>query len=98
MDGLARRPGVAYRDSFFEGGQLTAEEPQSLQIGNGIPAAGFPYTGILQGSPVDGAIIAGAAGGSGVVVNVIASAGGLPEASDDVDRLLGTVRISGDGR
>jgi hypothetical protein len=88
---------VAYRDSFFEGGQLTANEPQSLQIGNGIPAAGFQYTGVLDGSQVDGAIIAGAAGGSGVLVNVIASAGGLPGVSDDVDLLVGTVQITGGG-
>lgn len=88
---------VAYRDSFFKGGQFTANEPQSLQIGNGIPAAGFQYTGVLEGSQVDGAIIAGAAGGSGVLVNVIASAGGLQGVSDDVDKILGTVQITGGG-
>lgn len=89
---------VAYRDSFFTGGQLTANEPQSLQIGNGIPAAGFQYTGVLEGSQVDGAIIAGTAGGSGVVVNVIASAGGLQGVSDDVDQILGTVQITAGGQ
>jgi hypothetical protein len=89
---------VAYRDSFFEGGQFSADEPQSLQIGNSIPAAGFPYTGVLEGSPVDGAIIAGTASGSGVLVNVIAAAGGLAGASDDVDQLLETVRITGDSQ
>ncbi|MFH1475476.1 MAG: hypothetical protein ABIG85_06420, partial [Chloroflexota bacterium] len=89
---------VAYRESFFAGGQLTANEPQSLQIGIGIPAAGFQYTGVMEGTQIDGAIIAGAAGGSGVVVNVIASAGGLQGVSDDVDHLLGTVQISGGGQ
>ena len=89
---------VAYRDSFFTGGQFTANEPQSLQIGNGIPAAGFQYTGVLEGSQVDGAIIAGTAGGSGVVVNVIASAGGLQGVSDDADQILGTVQITGGGQ
>ena len=88
---------VVYRDAFFKGGQFTANEPQSLQIGNGIPAAGFQYTGVLEGSQVDGAIIAGAAGGSGVLVNVIASAGGLQGVSDDVDQILGTVQITGGG-
>ncbi len=88
---------VAYRDAFFKNGQFTANEPQSLQIGNGIPAAGFQYTGVFEGSQVDGAIVAGAAGGSGVAVNVIAPSGGLQSVSDDADKLLRTVQIKGGG-
>jgi len=86
---------VAYRDEFFTAGQFTANEPQSLEIGNGIPAAGFQYTGVLEGTQVDGVIIAGAGGGSGVLVNVVASAGGLQAISDDVDHILGTVQVTG---
>jgi len=89
---------VAYRDEFFPAGQLTANEPQSLEIGIGIPAAGFQYTGVLDGTQVDGAIIAGAGGGSGVLVNVVASAGGLQAISDDVDHILGTVQLTGGGQ
>ncbi len=86
---------VAYRDAFFEDGQLTANEPQSFEIGDGIPAAGFQYAGILAGSQVDGAMIAGTAEGSGVVVNVVVAAGGLEGVSDDVDHLLDTIQIGG---
>lgn len=88
---------VAYRDAFFKDRELTANEPQTLQIGNGIPAAGLQYTGVVEGTQVDGVIIAGAAGGSGVVANVIASSGGLQGVSDDVGKLLGTVQIKGGG-
>jgi len=88
---------VAYRDAFFKGGELTASEPQTLQVGNGIPAAGLQYTGVVEGTQVDGVIIAGVAGGSGVVANVIASSGGLQGVSDDVGKLLGTVQIKGGG-
>ena len=88
---------VAYRDVFFKGGEFTASEPQTLQIGNGIPAAGLQYTGVLEGTQVDGVIIAGVTGGSGILVNVIASAGGLQGVSDDVGKLLGTVQIKGGG-
>jgi hypothetical protein len=88
---------VAYRDAFFKDIQVTANDPQSLQIGNGIPAAGFKYTCVLQGNQVDGAVFAGVAGGSGVVVNAIAPAGGLDAISGDIDHILGTVQIKGGG-
>jgi hypothetical protein len=89
---------VAYRDEFFTAGQFTADDPQSLEIGSGIAAAGFQYTGVLEGTQVDGAIVAGARGGSGVLVNVVASAGGLRTVSDDVDHILGTVQLTGGGQ
>jgi hypothetical protein len=89
---------VAYRDVFFKGGEFTASEPQTLQIGNGIPAAGLQYTGVLEGTQVDGVIVAGVTGGSGILVNVIASVGGLQGVSDDVGKLLGTVQIKGGGQ
>ncbi len=88
---------VAYRDALFNGVQYTANEPQSLQIGDGIPAVGFKYTCVQEGNQVDGAIFAGVARGSGVVVNVMAPAGGLDGVTGDIDRLLGTVQIKGGG-
>jgi hypothetical protein len=89
---------VAYRDEFFTAGQFTANEPQSLEIGSGIPAAAFQYTGVLEGTQVDGAIIAGAGGGSGILVNVVASAGGLQGVSDDLDHIVGSVQLTGGGQ
>ena len=66
-----------YSEAFFQAGQFSASEPQSGELGNGIPAVAQAYTGILEGTQVDGAIFAGVSGGAGVVVNVFAASGGL---------------------
>ncbi len=88
---------TAYRDAFFAAGELTASEPETGEMGNGIPAVGLAYTGILDGSQVDGAMFAGATGGSGVVVNVFAATGTLRAVGDDVDEILATIQVSGGG-
>lgn len=87
---------TAYRDAFFATGQLTANEPESGEMGNGIPAVGFGYTGILEGTPVDGAMFVGAAAGTGVVVNVFGASGSLRGVGDDVDEILATIQLTGD--
>ncbi len=89
---------TAYRDAFFAGGQFTANEPESGEIGSGIPAVAFAYTGILEGTQVDGAIVAGASGGTGVVVNVFAAKGGLQGLKNDIDAILGTIQVTGGGQ
>ena len=86
---------TAYRDAFFANGELRGNDPQTIEIGNGVPAVGFGYTGILQGSQVDGAMFAGASGGTGVVVNVFASTGTLRGLSDDIDAVLNTIQLTG---
>jgi hypothetical protein len=87
---------TAYRDAFFAAGELTANEPETGEIGNGIPAVGFGYTGILDGTPVDGAMFAGATGTTGVVVNVFAASGTLRALGDDIDEILATIQVAGD--
>ena len=87
---------TAYRDAFFATGQLTGNEPESGEMGNGIPAVGFGYTGILEGTPVDGAMFVGAAAGTGVVVNVFGASGSLRGVGDDVDEVLATIQLTGD--
>ncbi|HYN47607.1 MAG TPA: hypothetical protein VER83_02005, partial [Candidatus Nanopelagicales bacterium] len=86
---------TAYRDAFFASRQLTANEPESGEIGNGIPAVALAYTGILEGTQVDGAIFAGASGGTGVAVNVFAAQGGLQGLGSDIDAILGTIQVAG---
>ena len=51
---------TAYRDAFFAGEELTANEPEPGEIGSGIPAVAFAYSGVLQGTQVDGAMFVGA--------------------------------------
>jgi hypothetical protein len=86
---------TAYRDAFFASGQFTANEPESGEIGSGIPAVALAYTGILEGTQVDGAIFAGASGGTGVAVNVFAAQGGLQGLGSDIDAILGTIQVAG---
>ena len=86
---------TAYRDAFFTAGQFTAGEPESGEIGGGIPAVALAYTGILEGTQVDGAIFAGASGGTGAVVNAFAAKGGLEGLKNDVDAMLGTIQVTG---
>jgi len=88
---------TAYRDAFFASGQFTANEPEAGEIGSGIPAVALAYTGILEGTQVDGAIFAGAIGGSGVVVNVFAAKGGLGGLQNDIEAILGTIQVTGGG-
>lgn len=85
----------AYRDAFFATGQLTAGQPESGEIGTGIPAVALSYTGILEGTQVDGAIFAGASGGTGAVVNVFAAKGGLEGLGSDVEAIVGTIQVTG---
>lgn len=86
---------TAYRDAFFATGELTANEPETGEMGDGIPAVGFGYTGILEGTSVDGAMFVGAATGTGVVVNVFGASGSLRGVGDDVDEILATIQLTG---
>lgn len=86
---------TGYRDAWFAEGQFTGDDPQAGSIGNGIPAAGLNYTGVIDGSQVDGAIITGATGGSGVLFNFFGASGSLKGVSSDLDLILKTVQHTG---
>ncbi len=85
----------AYRDAWFEGGQFTGDDPEAGTLGNGVPAAGLNYTGIWNGTQVDGAIISAAVAGSGLIINIVGPTGGLNAVSSDLDIILGTVQHTG---
>jgi hypothetical protein len=86
---------TAYRDAWFSGGQFTGDDPQAGSLGNGIPAAGLNYTGVWNGTQVDGAIVTGATGASGLIINIVGPTGGLGAVSSDIDTLLSTVQYTG---
>jgi len=94
-DGTASDLAVQYRDAWFAAGQLTGDDPQSGSIGNGIPAAGINYTGTLNGTQVDGAIVAGSRNGSGLVVNYFGASGSLNAVGNDLDQMLKTIQHTG---
>jgi hypothetical protein len=94
-DGSATELAVAYRDSWFEDGEFSGDDPVAGSVGSGIPAAGFNYTGLWNGTQVDGAIVAGASNRSGLIVNLIGPTGGLNGVSSDLDTILGSVRHAG---
>jgi hypothetical protein len=84
-----------YRDAWFTGGQFTGDDPKAGQIGNGIPAAGLNYSGVVEGTQVDGAIVTGATNGSGILFNIFGAQGSLNGVSDDLDLILKTVQYTG---
>jgi hypothetical protein len=84
-----------YRDAWFEGGQFTANDPQTGSVGNGVPGAAMAYTGVIENTTVDGIIVAGATGGAGVVINVFGAQGTLNGVSDDLNTVFGTVQFTG---
>ena len=51
-----------YRDAWFADGGYTGGEPVDREVGDGIPAAELDYTGVFQGTQVDGRIVAGVVG------------------------------------
>ena len=71
------------------------DSPTTGEIGNGIPAAVISYTGVAQGTTVDGAIVAGAINGSGLIFNVFGASGSLAGVSDDIDQMLSTITYTG---
>jgi hypothetical protein len=84
-----------YRDAWFAGGKFTGDDPQSGSMGNGIPAAGLSYTGVLDGTQIDGAIVTGATNGSGILFNFFGAQGSLNGVSADFDTILKTVQYTG---
>jgi hypothetical protein len=90
-----RELAIAYRDAFFEAGELTGSEPESGAIGDGVPAVAIAYSGLLDGTPVDGAIITGATATTGVIVNVFGASGSLRGVGDDIDAMLATISVPG---
>ncbi len=87
---------AAYRDSWFEGGQFAANDPESGSIGNGVPGAALSYSGILEGTQVEGIIVTGATGGAGVIFNIFGAQGSLNGVSSDINTVFGTVQFTGD--
>ena len=94
FDGTPGDLATAYRDAFFAEGQLTAGDPETVQLGDAIPAVAFPFTGISGGAQVDGVIAAGVGSGTGVVLNFVAPRGQLQGISDDIDIILATVQLA----
>lgn len=87
---------TAYRDAWFQSGQFVASDPESGSIGNGVPGAALSYSGIVDGAQVEGSIVTGVTGGSGVVFNVFGAQGSLNGVSGDINTVFGTVQFTGD--
>lgn len=86
---------AGYRDAWFEGGQFAASDPESGSVGNGVPGAALSYSGILEGTQVEGIIVSGATGGAGVILNSFGAQGTLNGVSNDLNSVFGTVQFTG---
>jgi hypothetical protein len=84
-----------YRDAWFADGGYTGGEPVEREIGSGIPAAELDYTGVFGGTRVDGRIVTASEAGSGLLVNAFAPSGELAASRDDLETILGSVRLGG---
>lgn len=83
-----------YRDAWFADGSYTGGEPVSRAVGDGLPGAELDYTGIFQGTQIDGRIVTASSAGSGLLVNALAPTGELGT-SDDLEAILASVRLGG---
>jgi hypothetical protein len=91
-EGTPAELAATYRDAWFANGQFTGDEPQEGIVGEGLPAAAITYTGIADGTQVDGVIVAASAYETGLLLNVYGASGALDGVGDDVDAILASVR------
>ena len=79
-------------------GKFQSTDPdQGVHRGRRFPGASIGYVGIIEGTQVDGAIVAGATGGAGVIFNVFGAQGSRAKGvSDDFNTVLGTVQFTGE--
>lgn len=82
-----------YTAAFFADGQFTAAAPQAGTLGNGVPSVVIGWSGIVDGSQYDGAVAAGVASGTGMVLNVIAPKGQFGGVASDLDVIGDTLQI-----
>jgi len=87
---------TAYRDVFFQNGNLTGEDPTVGVTSTGIPVAGLNYTGVLGDAQVDGFILVGLEGGSGLISNAFGPTGALQAVSDDLSMILNSIKRVGE--
>jgi hypothetical protein len=97
-DGTPAELEAEYSKAFFEAnGQFSSGDPQSTEIGNGIPAVAVGYTGVSDGNQLDGVMAIGVASGTGVVVNAFAPSGALEPVVADLDSLVTTLQLAPGG-
>ncbi len=82
-----------YTAAFFADGQFTAATPQAGMLGNAIPSVVVGWSGFVDGSQYDGAVAAGVASGTGMVLNVIAPKGQFGAVASDLDVIGETLQI-----
>jgi hypothetical protein len=96
FDGTVTELATAYRDIFFQDGNLRGEDPAVGATTTGIPVAGLNYTGTLNNVQVDGFILAALDSSSGMVSNTFGPTGTLQSVSDDIDMILNSIRRVGE--
>ena len=82
-EGLA----TLYRDAWFADGGYSGGDPVDRELARHLGRGGR-YTGVFQGTQVDGRIIAASTAGAGLIVNVFAPVGALAGMDDDVEAIL----------
>jgi hypothetical protein len=95
-DGTVTGLAAAYRDVFFQNGNLTGEEPSVGVTSTGIPVAGLNYTGMLDSAQVDGFILVALEGGAGMVSNAYGPTGAVQALADDMSMILNSIKRVGE--
>jgi hypothetical protein len=86
-----------YAEAFFAGGQFQSSSPRPGTLGNDVPSVVIGWSGITEGTQLDGVIAAGVASGVGFVLNGIAPMGQLQAVADDLDAIGATLRLAPGG-
>lgn len=96
FDGTVTELASAYRDIFFQNGNLTGEEPSVGVTSTGIPVAGLNYTGTLSSSQVDGFILVALEERSGMLSNAFGPTGAVQALSDDLSMIINSIKRVGE--
>lgn len=86
-----------YAEAFFAGGQFQSSSPETGTLGDGVPAVVIAWSGIADGAQYDGVLAAGAASGTGMILNAIAPKGQFQGIAGDLGVIGDTLQITPGG-
>lgn len=72
---------------------MTATQPSSIQVGNGVPAVRGEYTGIFGQNQIEGEVTAFVAGNQGWLFDIWGSAGTLGPLRSEAQQMVNNIQV-----